>query len=265
MKHQKMSVRRHPDTMHVDTEVARSRYGIRLLNRLAACAVLALFVGATIAACNDDDDDDDNDNGEAAMQMFGDWQALNPAVDEHYEPLNQEWVGGMGIHWGVDGPHVTIGVGHDDQVTLVELIVPAADGWHPWFDQDENEPVDLGFGDVYTQHIYLVEQETIVEGEPATPLEMTFDALEEENPALVHYEQTSSWVPGMGYHWAPVGGPSIVLAIGDEGEIHAFEIIVPESDGWHPWFDQDENEPIEIGGDDVYTQHVYIVPPESID
>lgn len=240
---------------------------------LVSLLFAVLLLGGLVLACDSDDDTEaGDDDGEeqpepepAQGQSFAQWQALNDGL-LLYEPLHEEWHANKGIHWGVDGPHLTVGVGHEeDQVTFVELVVPAEEGWHPWFDQPENEPIEIDGADVYTQHIYLVEPATIDEVTEAEPLPMTLEGLETENPALSQYGQISGWVPQMGYHWGHTEGPNIVLALGEENEVNAFELIVPEEQGWFPWFDQPENEPSEIGGELVYTQHIYIVPPESIE
>ncbi|MEX2501781.1 MAG: hypothetical protein WD336_05345 [Trueperaceae bacterium] len=87
--------------------------------------------------------------------------ALNPGL-EHYGPMHEAWVPAMGIHWGAPGPHVTLGVGHGDQVVTIEVIYPEELGWQPWFDQPEGEPMELGpMGMVYTQHVYLVDPMTL--------------------------------------------------------------------------------------------------------
>jgi hypothetical protein len=194
-----------------------------------------------------------------------DWRALNPSL-EHYGPLHEDWAPQMGIHWGAPGPHLTLGVAHDDVVAVVELIVPAAVGWQPWFDQAEDSPMEIpGLGEVYTQHVWITERETVVEGERPKLLPLTLDALEAENPALAQYDRISDYVPGMGFHYAPLG-PSVVLAVGHEGEITAFELISPAEQGWFPWFDQPEDSPMEIPGlGEVYTQHLWVVDPASLE
>ena len=197
-------------------------------------------------------------------ETFEEWRALNPAL-EHYQPLHEEWVPQMGIHWGAPGPHLTLGVGHDDVVVVVEIIVPAETGWHPWFDQPENEPMNLGGNDVYTQHVWIAERDSIVEDAPPALLPLTLESLRAENPALDQYQAISDYVPGMGFHYG-VQGPAVVLAVGHEGEINAFELISPAEVGWFPWFDQPEDAPMELPGvGEVYTQHVWVVDPATLD
>lgn len=90
-------------------------------------------------------------------RTLDEYVALNPGL-EYYGPLHEDWVPAMGIHWGAPGPHVTLGVGHGGQVVVIEVIYPDAIGWHPWFDQPEGEPMNMGpMGMVYTQHVYVVD------------------------------------------------------------------------------------------------------------
>lgn len=85
---------------------------------------------------------------------------LNPSLTT-YQPVS-EFVPNMGIHHGVAGPHVTVLTDTDGLVVGFELIVPAVAGWQPWFDQPKNQPMELpGLGQVYTQHLYLVDPSTI--------------------------------------------------------------------------------------------------------
>ncbi len=190
--------------------------------------------------------------------------ALNPGL-QHYGPLHEEWVPAMGIHWGAPGPHVTLGVGYDDQVVVIEAIYPEAIGWHPWFDQPEGEPMELGpMGMVYTQHIWITDPASVVPDAAPTFVPLTLEALTEVNPALADYQQLSEYVPHMGYHHG-VMGPGLVLAVSPEGDINAFELIFPAEGGHYPWFDQPEGEPMEMGPMGlVYTQHVYVVDPMSL-
>lgn len=86
--------------------------------------------------------------------------ALNPALTK-YQPIS-EFVPNMGYHNGVAGPHITLLTDSAAQVVGFELVVPAAAGWAPWFDQPENTPMELpGLGEVYTQHLYLVDPASI--------------------------------------------------------------------------------------------------------
>ena len=216
-----------------------------------------LGAAMVFAACGSDDRD--------IAVTFDEWAAINPSL-AHYGPLHEEWVPTMGIHWGVPGPHLTVGVGHGGVVTVVEIIVPAAAGHHPWFDQPEGEPMELeGLGEVYTQHIWITEPDSVVEGEEPVAIALTHDALVAANPALGQYEALSEYVPGMGFHYG-VPGPAIVLVVGHDGEINGFELISPVEQGWFEWFDQPEGEPMTIEGlGDVYTQHLYVVDPATIE
>lgn len=190
--------------------------------------------------------------------------ALNPAL-EHYGPMHEDWVPAMGVHWGAPGPHVTLGVGHGDQVVTIEVIYPEAMGWQPWFDQPEGEPMELGpMGMVYTQHIWIAEPASVVPDAEATFVPLTLEALTAVNPALAGYQQLSEYVPHMGYHHGMMG-PGLVLAVSPEGDINAFELLFPADQGHFPWFDQPEGEPMDMGPMGlVYTQHVYLVDPMSL-
>lgn len=90
-----------------------------------------------------------------------DWlKALNPRISG-YQPISP-FVPNMGVHHGVQGPHLTVTTDNQGMVTGFELVVPAAAGWQAWFDQPKDQPTELpGLGKVYTQHIYLVDPATI--------------------------------------------------------------------------------------------------------
>lgn len=214
-----------------------------------------LVVGCTPTAIAEQD----------VARTISEWQQINPALTQ-YRPMHDHWVPAMGIHWGVPGPHVTIGIAHDDVVAVVEVIFPAEDGWYPWFDQPEGEPMELeGFGLAYTQHIWLTDPATVNPGQTPEFLPLTLEALTEANPALAQYEQVSEYVPNMGYHYG-VMGPALFLAVSPEGNINAFEIIVPAEAGWYPWYDQRQGFPMDMPGvGEVYTQHLYVVDPATLD
>lgn len=102
--------------------------------------------------------------GKATVDFRGithEWmKELNPSLTK-YQPLS-EFVPNMGIHHGVTGPHVTMMTDTAGMVTGFELIVPAVAGWQPWFDQPKEQPMELpGLGQVYTQHLYLVDPASI--------------------------------------------------------------------------------------------------------
>lgn len=85
---------------------------------------------------------------------------LNPALAK-YQPLS-EFVPNMGIHQGAPGAHVTVLTDNAGMLVGFELVVPAVAGWQPWYDQPQNQPSELpGLGQVYTQHLYLVDPSTI--------------------------------------------------------------------------------------------------------
>jgi hypothetical protein len=197
---------------------------------------------------------------------YDDFVAINPAL-ERYEALHEEWVPMMGVHWGAPGPHVTLGVDDGGRVVLVEAVYPEAIGWQPWFDQPEGEPMELaGFGMAYTQHIWIAEPDSVQPGEEPRMVPLTLDALTAVNPALAQYQRLSDeYVPQMGYHHG-VMGPGLVLALSPEGDVNAFELLFPADQGWFPWFDQPEGEPMTLPGlGEVYSQHVYVVDPATVD
>lgn len=85
---------------------------------------------------------------------------LNPALTK-YQPIS-EFVPGMGVHNGVPGPHVTLLTDSAEMLVGFELVVQAAAGWAPWFDQPEGQSMELpGLGQVYTQHLYIVDPASI--------------------------------------------------------------------------------------------------------
>ena len=193
-------------------------------------------------------------------------KALNPAVAEAYAPLHEERVPQMGVHWGVPGPSVMLAVGADRVVAAYEIMVPEAAGWFPWFDQPEGEPmVHPQLGRVYTQHIYVTDRASVNEGQTPVAIGMNWAELVAANPKIADYSAISGWVPGMGYHYGPpAAGPALLVMVGHDGEVFGFEIIQPADQGWHPWFDQAEGEPMMFPFGPAYTQHVYIVPMAHI-
>jgi hypothetical protein len=123
-----------------------------------------------------------------------------------------------------------------------------------------------------TAHLGVAAHEE--ERDPIRTSALSMDWLKELNPAVGrHYGIVSPCVPQMGVHYAPVvddrpaAAPSVVLAVNPvNNELTAVEIIVPSDQPWQPWFDQPEGQPMELGpGMTVWTQHVYLVDPASID
>ena len=89
--------------------------------------------------------------------------AANPKI-ANYGAISG-WVPGMGYHYGppAPGPALLVMVGQDEQVFGFEIIQPAEQGWHAWFDQPEGEPMMFPFGPAYTQHVYIVPPSSISE------------------------------------------------------------------------------------------------------
>lgn len=213
-----------------------------------------------LAACGDG-----NDAGRDTARSLAALTAFNPKL-EMYQPLHEEFVPNMGIHHGVPGPHLTLAVAHDDLIAAYELIVPEEAGWQPWFDQPEGQPTTIEpMGSVYTQHIYVAERTSVVEGQRPVLLNLDLDTLTAANPGLQHYEALSPYEPGMGIHnGAP--GPAVIVVTAENGDVNAFEIVSPADQGWFEWFDQPEGQPRTIEGlGEVYTQHLYVVDQASID
>lgn len=89
-------------------------------------------------------------------------QERNPKLGL-YKELSP-FIPGMGIHRGVEGPHVTLAVSKEGTLNAFEAAFPASAGWFPWFDQPEGQPMELpGIGKVYTQHIYVTDPRGLVE------------------------------------------------------------------------------------------------------
>lgn len=86
---------------------------------------------------------------------------LNPKLSA-YQAISP-FIPGMGIHMGARGAHLTVVVDNAGYVTGFELVQPAAGiPWMPWFDQAEGQVFELeGLGQVWTQHIYIVDPATI--------------------------------------------------------------------------------------------------------
>ncbi|MGM0421057.1 MAG: hypothetical protein ACQEQG_08645 [Bacillota bacterium] len=93
----------------------------------------------------------------------------------------------------------------------------------------------------------------------AFPLEY----LLELNPALAHYELNEHFTPQMGMHMI-VPGPHLTVVVAGEGTVVGVELIVPEEQGWLPWFDQPEGEPTTLPIGVAYTQHIYLADRTSI-
>ncbi|MFZ5816995.1 MAG: hypothetical protein ACOY93_17165 [Bacillota bacterium] len=242
--------------------------------------------------------------------------ALNPALAQ-YQALSP-YIPGMGIHLGVPGPSLVLATSNEGTVNAVEVLVPAAAGWFPWYDQPEGQPFELeGLGQVYSQHLYLTQPDGLVAENAGVPVVLdgrylssgydlkghmmgetlyiplrtavellggsiswdqstltatatvqpngiSLEWLKQLNPALSHYQALSEFIPNMGIHYgAP--GPHVTTMTDSNGKVVGFELVSPAAAGWAPWFDQPENQPMELPGlGQVYTQHIYLVDPASI-
>ncbi len=81
------------------------------------------------------------------------------------------------------------------------------------------------------------------------------------NPWLNHTHEISSFIPGMGYHWA-APFPSLVLMANNAGQVTAVEAEFPEKLGTYPWYDPPDSAP--NGGVAFNSEHLYFVPAASI-
>ncbi len=220
---------------------------------------LAGVIALALTACSDDDSGRDEARTLKALEEVNASLAM-------YQPLHDGFVPEMGTHYGVPGPHLTVVVAADDVISAYELIVPAEAGWQPWFDQAEGEPTTIeGFGSAYTQHLYVTERSSVVEGQRPVLLNLDMDTLVAANPALEQYVALSPYVPGMGIHYG-AQGPAVIVVTAENGDINAFELVSPAEQGWYAWFDQPEGEPTTIEGfGEAYTQHLYVIDPARID
>ncbi|MFZ5815700.1 MAG: hypothetical protein ACOY93_10420 [Bacillota bacterium] len=93
---------------------------------------------------------------------------------------------------------------------------------------------------------------------------ISYEWLKQMNPGLTRYQALSEFVPNMGFHHgAP--GPHVTVLVDSAGTVVGFELVVPSAVGWAPWFDQPENQPMDLPGLGlVYSQHIYLVDPASI-
>lgn len=81
------------------------------------------------------------------------------------------------------------------------------------------------------------------------------------NPWLKHTHEISSFIPGMGYHWA-APFPGLVLMANNVDQVTAVEADFPQKLGTYPWYDPPDTAP--NGGVAFNSEHLYFVPPASI-
>ena len=81
------------------------------------------------------------------------------------------------------------------------------------------------------------------------------------NRWLKHTHEISSFIPGMGYHWA-APFPSLVLMVNNVDQVTAVEAAFPQKLGTYPWYDPPDTAP--NGGVAFNSEHLYFVPPASI-
>lgn len=93
---------------------------------------------------------------------------------------------------------------------------------------------------------------------------VTYDLLKQLNPALSKYQALSEFVPNMGVHNG-VPGPHVTVLTDRTDRVVGFELVSPAAAGWFAWFDQPKDMPMELPGMGmVYTQHIFLVDPASI-
>lgn len=98
------------------------------------------------------------------------------------------------------------------------------------------------------------------------PVDLAFlpplKALKSFNPALKHYHMISTFIPGMGYHWAPMV-PGVVLMTNSHADVTAVETSFPQKLGTtYSWLDPLTTVP--NAGVAMTSEHLYFVTPASI-
>ncbi len=86
-------------------------------------------------------------------------------------------------------------------------------------------------------------------------------ALKSFNPALTHYHQISTFIPGMGFHWASMV-PGVVLMTNTHKDVTAVEAAFPQKLGMFSWFDPPTTVP--NAGVAMTSEHLYFTAPTSI-
>ncbi|MDA8199472.1 MAG: hypothetical protein M0Z54_08580 [Thermaerobacter sp.] len=81
------------------------------------------------------------------------------------------------------------------------------------------------------------------------------------NRWLKHTHEISSFIPGMGYHWA-APFPSLVLMANNVDQVTAVEADFPQKLGTYPWYDPPDTAP--NGGVAFNSEHLYFVSPTAI-
>jgi hypothetical protein len=77
-------------------------------------------------------------------------------------------------------------------------------------------------------------------------------------------ERAPTVVPNMGVHNG-VPGAHVTVLTDRTDRVVGFELVSPAAAGWFPWFDQPKEMPMELPGMGmVYTQHIFLVDPASI-
>lgn len=88
-----------------------------------------------------------------------------------------------------------------------------------------------------------------------------FSYLKRFNPVLHHVHEVSTFIPGMGYHYAPPC-PGLAVMTNAQHQVTAVEAQFPQKLGSHPWFDPPTTVP--NGGVAFYSEHLYFLPPSQI-
>ncbi|MCY0884573.1 MAG: hypothetical protein OWV35_01655 [Firmicutes bacterium] len=88
-----------------------------------------------------------------------------------------------------------------------------------------------------------------------------FSYLKRFNPELHHVHEVSTFISGMGYHYA-TPCPGLTVMTNAQHQVTAVEAQFPQKLGSHPWFDPPTTVP--NGGVAFYSEHLYFLPPGQI-
>lgn len=85
----------------------------------------------------------------------------NPPVDG-YHPISR-FMPGIGIHYGVPAPHLTLAFIPSGIVTAFNVIMTDPDVKHePWFDQPTAQVEPFLIGDGYSQHLWVIDRTLLI-------------------------------------------------------------------------------------------------------
>jgi hypothetical protein len=123
-------------------------------------------------------------------------------------------------------------------------------------------------GTFYTQTIWFVAPTSVRPGR--APLNVasaltSFDRLKGLNPKLGSADRLTDFLPKMGYHWGH-HGPGLVVMVDRAGRVTSIEGTFPATVGYQTYFDQLQGhvDVDRVTGEQVYTEHVWFVDPNTI-